>query len=253
MNGLKKQAQADTFAKVDIIYSANRAGQIVLSNELAALGITRKAHITITVNPGVFIGKLNLDGAAANSRIKLIVLGNIIGDSGGGDALVVGYPVSIDNRGRIASGGGHGGNGGNGSHGYLGGDGTTGYACVFNQVQTGGAGGQGSGMRSSVFVEAAAGELGVVRSDSGARGGNGGNGGGLGTPGNPGLPGFVGNSWQGGTKLNADGTTTYYPTCGVFQGGINALGGRGGDPGAAIRGIAKVTFVNRGNIIGPTV
>lgn len=248
-HGLRKHLQAETFVKVDFVFTQNTASGWRLSTALAARGVTKKAMITVKVNPGVYVAGLTFDTAPAHSRIRLSVEGNIVGTSGGGDALVTSLAMTVDNKGLIAGGGGNGGAGGNGSHGGL----TAGRVCAYGVVMAGGAGGRGAGMVGTALVTATNGGAGASASDSGARGGVGGNGGGLGLQGNSGSPGYTGNSWPGGTLTDDQGNPTFYPACGPYQGGISAPGAAGGSAGYAVRGINNVLFVQRGTLTGPTI
>lgn len=247
--GLRKQTQTDTFMKVDVDFKVDTASGWKLSTLLASQNVTRKAIITITVFPGIHVGNLNIDSAPTDSHIFLINKGMIIGNSGGGDALNIGFLTDIDNEGTIAGGGGNGGNGGLGSHGGF----TPQWTCAYGTPVAAGSGGRGAGMQGTTLVTATNGGSGSAASDSGARGGNGGMGGDLGFDGAPGTPGFVGNSWQGGTVTGPDGNATYYPACGPYLGPIANYGAAGQLSGRAIVGIAKVKFTKRGAILGLTV
>jgi len=247
-SGLRKQAQTDTFIKVDVDFKVDTASGWKMSTALAALNVTRKAIVTVTVYPGVHVGNLNFDSAPTDSHVFLVNKGMIVGNSGGGDALNVGFLTDIDNQGTIAGGGGRGGNGGNGSTG-----GFANWTCNYGTVVPAGAGGRGAGMQGAVFVDAQDGIAGTQAADSGAKGGTGGRGGDIGFDGAPGTPGFVGHSWQGGTVTGPDGKPTYYPACGPYLGPIANYGAAGQVSGRAIVGIAKVKFTKRGAVLGLTV
>lgn len=242
---IKKLLQIRSFKRATFTFSANTAPGWRLSTALAAAGITKKARVVIIIDLGVNVGGLIIDSAPAGSVVKIVNNGSIIGASGGGTALAISIATRIFNNGLIAGGGGNGGNGGQGRHGYL----ESNRACAVIGM-SGGAGGRGAGMSGTTYVAEAQGALGQVL-DSAGKGGQGGNGGGLGQPGTTGGPGIIGNNWQGGTLLDSDGQTRYYPACGPYTGGIYQAGALGGAAGKAIQGIALVKYVLKGNVVGP--
>jgi hypothetical protein len=177
--------------------------------------------------------------------------------SNGGDALLVLYPITIDNLGIIAGGGGGGaggagggggvhnfggynyagGSGGGGGGGagrfYAGGAGL-GAASVVSGLGSGGAGSNGFSGGSTTGGAGGAGGAGQVSGYTGAQGAGGAGGGG-------------GNWGQNGASGSNGGDGNEYGF------GYGGTGGTGGTAGAAIHGNSFITWTATGTIYGAII
>lgn len=219
-----------------------------------------KADITVVVNPGVYVystttggAALSITGATSGDTIKLVNYGFIMGQGGmggdpnygvglgGGPALSISYPITIDNT--------------NGSA-YIGGGGGGGGAAYEGSVWSFGGGGAGGGSGGANAGAGGGGGLGGYGGNGYVNGNqSGGGGGGRIFPGAGGGGGYASNpdtdvyaagagggagggggaeAWKstsaggGGGSANGGGGNGYISALGVAGGGGGGWGASGG-------------------------
>jgi hypothetical protein len=209
------------------------SGVYAYSNTTGTAGLVINGSFPngITLNNAGFIIGMGGNGGNANFAC------NGSPGAGGGLALLVQSPVSINNTGTIGGGGGGGGGGGAGYFGPNTGGGGGGGGRTGLTNTSGGAGGSGGGDIPCYPCVGPPGSPGGAGTNSGA-GGGGASGGFRGGPGGP------GGNW--GTN-GSGGTTGSY-------GGFPTPGGGGGGGGAATSGSASfitwIAFGTRNGAIG---
>lgn len=179
---------------------------------VAAGSPTGAVVLTVTVAAGVYVGSFTNVGAwAAGTTHKLVNNSYVVGVGGagnsgaGGDAITLGWPISIDNTNGVIGGGGGGGQRGKtGSGGTQGGGGGGGRGLPGGAAgaKTGAGGGAADGTAGTKSARGTGGSRGSSGANHGGTGGNGGN-------------------------LGFDGE----------QSGTNDAGARTGSPGAAGKAI----------------
>lgn len=233
----------------NITISANTSNYI-LDTAKAPGYVAGVTDVTLTINSGVFISSTStgsyaftVSPFASGDTVRIINNGTIVGRGGnggfgngrsfsggtggaGGPALLVNFPITLNNApGRIAGGGG--GGGGGASHVSIGG---------------GGGGGGGIGGSTGGSVTPAEGQFKQPAS-----------------PGSPGSPGTLTAAGPGGPGGPGNGPYPGGPGGpggGYGSGGFggspapNNSGGPGGSGGSAIVGVSRITFNGTGTING---
>jgi len=209
-----------------VVFSSNVTNQTVTASSLPGY-VAGQSDVVITVNSGIYVYStstgttgLTTAGFAAGDTCSLVNNGNIIGMGGdggignsgtgsaGGNALNLGFPITITNGSGLIAGGGGGGGGGNfatGKVGAGGGGGGGGRTGLSNSA--GGAGGSAvvPGTAGNPGTSSSAGTGGAGGNDGTGIGGNGGTGGDYGTAGSSGVSGGAGGA--AGKAVNLNGHT----------------------------------------------
>jgi len=216
---------------VALTISGNTYNYDVYANRGPAY-VAGATDVTVTVNPGVFVGSTSTGAYALlvpsafnpGDNVTIVNNGVIIGmggaggaggsgspaapgqgspGAGGGNAIFVNRPTTITNNGVVAGGGGGGGGGGRPS-------------AKFN----GGAGGGGAGFNGGPPNGTPT--AGGAGGGSSPPGGAGGAGGGRGSPGSPGQTGAGGGGSGGGTGSYLVGNPfVTWPAFGTRQGNVS--------------------------------
>ncbi len=203
-----------------------------------------RSSVELTVNPGVVVGStavanpaMTVSGFTNGDSVKIINNGTIIGTGGnggatgynrsdygngtaGGNALQVGYGVSIDNNGIISGGGG----GGGGAPGYHYNSQTCWGGPVDNWTPQGGGGG-----------------------GAGRTVGSGGSGSSGGSSGTLYIGGAAGTNNAGPYANSRGGSAGKGGNAGVKGDDATGSGGVGGQPGNYVQGSSLVTWINTGD------
>lgn len=212
-------------ATINLVISANTNSYDVFANRGPSY-IAGSSDITVTVNPGVFVG------ATSTGAYAMLVP----------SSFSPGDTVSIINNGFIVGAGGPGGPGGGSASNTPGSPGTTGGSALYvnrpttvtNNSTIGAGGGGGGGGSSGFWLNAryVTGGGGGGGGGGGVVPGNAGNGGPVGrsgssNPGNPGSAGSPGSSTTGGGGGGGGFGITFSGAPGGSGGGL----GSGGNPG----------------------
>ena len=209
--------------------------------DVRALAITAGWNSTAPLIVNItapLINTLDLGTAAFTNGITLNISAatRVGGQAFGGVAFKTRVAVTVNNLGIFSGGGGGGGNG------------SSAYVTYFGEtvVADGGSGGNAQGFAGNTLGITAVGSGGSGRSASYRGPIFGGD-----TP--PWVQAADGGSGGAWGQAGESGQTYYSAGGSYYNAGIYSAGGSGGQAGAGVDGMAYITWVNQGTIIGPKI